>query len=100
MNKALEALKRIKTYIDESPFFESELKIIEADLERLDKLEHWNEVCEDKIATLETTNKRLGEILRIIKEKNVDVFTLSITKYVQTYNDNKMFGSKLTQPLL
>ena len=42
-------------------------------LKHIEKLEHWNEVCEDKIATLEMTNKRQREILRIIKEKEVNV---------------------------
>lgn len=78
MSKGLVALSNLRDKIvyDVGSYHDSLswIDIIETELKRLEELEdklnkqkHWNEVCEDRIATLETMNKRKNEILRIIK---------------------------------
>ena len=94
MNKGLEALEKgfwKLTHKGNIDYY----NIIETELKRLESLEHWNEVCEDKIATLETTNKRQREILRIIKEKDINFWALKNCGDLEHYNE--VADEELTQ---
>lgn len=100
MSKELEAFRKISKNLNSYGFtdeYKNNKKLIETELKRLETLEHWNEVCEDKIATLEATNKRQSEILRIIKEKEPLLARLDLARNVEEYNEYYCEDRQLTQ---
>ena len=95
MSKGLEALERLTNYKCSSMSEKIECKvIIETELKRLEELEKWsplkNNLTQIDIELVATCNQQ-GEILRIIKEKDVDVGwfkeCLSCGKPLEVYND-------------
>ena len=96
MNKVLEALERIEkelTYHGKYILCKKEISIIETELKRVEERE-------ERVKTLETLyqslderyrkalvkNQKQDEILRIIKEKRVDIATLMDCKNAEEYN--------------
>ena len=99
----LEALEKLTNYkcscmsekIECKEIIETALKEYECRKTLLENIDNDVIVFEPK-EVWEEKQKRL-KALKIIKDKSVDMLTLAISHYVQTYNDNKTFGAKLTE---
>ena len=102
-NKGLEALKRIggftitMSYLNKDGAISHLLEIkdecredyktIETELKRLKELEKENDLLKSLIKVYEASEKNGDEILRIIKEKKVEVNILEDCKTCKEYND-------------
>ena len=85
MNKGLEALENIKHYDSRVGLHEDDYKIIETELKRLEELEKEWEMEHTLRIRLENINYERAEVLRIIKEKKVDIALLKLTKTEPEY---------------
>lgn len=84
MNKGLEALSRLKEILKTVDLIElDEFKIIETELKRLEELV---DIERNNERFWKQTAVKQDEILRIIKEKRVDVLQLKESKNVSYYN--------------
>lgn len=92
MSKGLEAFKKIKTFCVSDDWdrlvylkdrYSEELSIIETELKRLELFENHSIFTINDVIN---ENKELKEILRIIKEKNVDVAWLLKSENCSKYN--------------
>ena len=87
MNKELKALENIKHYDSRVGLHESDYKIIENALKHLEILEQ--ELCVVKTMedlTIEAIKDKKLKALEIVKEKEVNVFDILATGYVEYYN--------------
>lgn len=74
-----EALERLKHWCPPIGDLTPEFDLIETDLDRLEELKNIHRITLDLNKRLETELNKYGEILRIIKEKEVNVLVLRIS---------------------
>ena len=105
MSKGLEALNELKykgfyyskDSIDISTFVQMRLDIIETELKRLEELEKGFKTLEKKIVRYKKHIDKDNEILRIIKEKMVNLEYLKCCETYEQYKTICSYWNEITQ---